>query len=226
MFGKLQQFPTYRKWAFGRWHGRKYSPIAMYATIEGWLDYREALQLFDLAESISSPSPVVVELGSWKGKSSVVISHALAGKPGAKLYCIDPFNADGDADSVDHYQFRQANQPYTLREIFDSNVRKYGNASVVEALLGYSTDKAEEWDKPVDMLFIDANHEYEAALRDFQDWVPFIKPGGILAMHDVKLEWPNVELSGPARVVRENTLASDQWEDHHLATTLYSARRK
>src|SRR5437879_8176166 len=35
-------------------------------------------------------------------------------------------------------------------------------------------------DKPIDLLFIDANHEYRAVLRDFNNWVPLSKRGGLL----------------------------------------------
>lgn len=37
----------------------------------------------------------------------------------------------------------------------------------------------------IDMLFIDADHSYQAVKRDFSDFLPFVKPGtGLILMHD------------------------------------------
>jgi predicted O-methyltransferase YrrM len=35
------------------------------------------------------------------------------------------------------------------------------------------------------MLFIDGDHSYEAVSADLRDWLPSLKPGGVLAMHDI-----------------------------------------
>lgn len=39
--------------------------------------------------------------------------------------------------------------------------------------------------RPVDFLFIDAGHAYEAARQDFELYQPLVRPGGIVAFHDV-----------------------------------------
>lgn len=36
------------------------------------------------------------------------------------------------------------------------------------------------------MVFIDADHSYEACKGDIEAWLPNIKPGGIIALHDYK----------------------------------------
>lgn len=38
----------------------------------------------------------------------------------------------------------------------------------------------------VDMVFIDGDHSYEGCTGDIQAWLPNIKPGGIIAVHDYK----------------------------------------
>jgi predicted O-methyltransferase YrrM len=45
--------------------------------------------------------------------------------------------------------------------------------------------KTAEWDKPIDILFIDGDHTYEGAKADFEKYSKFVKPGGIIFMHDV-----------------------------------------
>lgn len=38
---------------------------------------------------------------------------------------------------------------------------------------------------PVDFLFIDGDHSYEGVKRDFLDYGPLVRPGGIIAFHDI-----------------------------------------
>jgi predicted O-methyltransferase YrrM len=41
---------------------------------------------------------------------------------------------------------------------------------------------------PVDFLFIDGDHSYRGALLDFAIYAPLVRPGGIIALHDVSVE--------------------------------------
>ena len=42
----------------------------------------------------------------------------------------------------------------------------------------------------VDFLFIDGDHSYEGAKQDFWMYGPLVRPGGIIAFHDVSVEQP------------------------------------
>ena len=37
----------------------------------------------------------------------------------------------------------------------------------------------------IDFLFIDGDHSYEGVKRDFLDYSPFVKPGGLVGFHDI-----------------------------------------
>jgi predicted O-methyltransferase YrrM len=39
--------------------------------------------------------------------------------------------------------------------------------------------------RPVDFLFLDGDHRYEAVRRDFELYVPLVREGGIVALHDI-----------------------------------------
>jgi predicted O-methyltransferase YrrM len=39
----------------------------------------------------------------------------------------------------------------------------------------------------VDFIFIDADHSYEAITKDWQDWFPKVRPGGIIALHECRV---------------------------------------
>lgn len=40
-------------------------------------------------------------------------------------------------------------------------------------------------DKPIDFLFIDGDHTYEGVKADFQQYSPLVRPGGLIALHDI-----------------------------------------
>jgi predicted O-methyltransferase YrrM len=38
---------------------------------------------------------------------------------------------------------------------------------------------------PIDFLFIDGDHSYEGVKRDFETYSPMVRPGGLIAFHDI-----------------------------------------
>ena len=166
--------------------------------IQGWLSDAEADQLFKLARYLTpSYCPVAVELGSWKGKSSVMLAAGLRGKDNPKLYCVDPFGRDENPEyQKKYYDPLLQESTCTVEEIFTRNIKSFRVDDIVIPLKGYSFELGAKWIEPIDLLFIDANHEYEAVHRDFLTWSLFLKRGGVVAFHD--LQWP-----GPDRVIRE-----------------------
>ena len=43
-------------------------------------------------------------------------------------------------------------------------------------------------DQSIDLLHIDGSHEYEAVKSDFENWVPKVKKGGRILIHDALVE--------------------------------------
>lgn len=43
------------------------------------------------------------------------------------------------------------------------------------------------WGTYIDFLFIDGDHTYEGVKKDFYTYAPLVRPGGIVAFHDVSL---------------------------------------
>jgi len=40
--------------------------------------------------------------------------------------------------------------------------------------------------EPLDFLFIDGDHSAAGVLRDFEDYAPLVRPGGLIALHDIR----------------------------------------
>ncbi len=69
-------------------------------------------------------------------------------------------------------------------------------APVVELLEGDSHDpsmvaKIKELVPEVDFLFIDGDHRYEGVKADYDNFRPLVRPGGIVAFHDIYDEGPS-----------------------------------
>ena len=69
--------------------------------------------------------------------------------------------------------------------IFRRTVHDAGLEGTVVALVGDSPTVGAVWDIPLALLFIDGGHGHEPAHRDYETWVPHVKVGGTLLIHDV-----------------------------------------
>jgi predicted O-methyltransferase YrrM len=48
----------------------------------------------------------------------------------------------------------------------------------------FSHDAVTAWSEPVDFLFIDGDHSWDAIARDWNDWSPHVAKDGVVALHD------------------------------------------
>jgi len=201
--------------------------IHPYLNIPGWLSIPEAVELYRVAAFQLPPeNPIIVEIGSWLGKSSVVLGKALAKQGKGKIYCIDPFDTSGDPDSQTYYQNQQKNLGQTPWDIFQKNIKINHVAEKIEVLRGFSYDYSANWKDPIGFLFIDGNHDYKAVLQDFNEWSPSVVKGGIVAFHDVYFDEkcvPTGRFPGPARVIHQKILNNPTWKNHRQIETLFLA---
>ncbi len=197
-------------------HGLRYHAIYGYREVGGWLSEKEALALYDVAKSLAD-NCVIVEIGSFLGRSSVVLSQGIRGKKGAALFCIDPL--DTKRDPLSGRVLRTgAEVGDTMETRFRENIMKHGVPQRITILRGYSYQHSPDWIKGIDLLFIDGNHSHDAVLRDYTKWAPFVKNGGFLAFHDVSFE-AQAPFPGPGQVIKQHILDSTDWLiARHLAS--------
>ncbi|MGH7901319.1 MAG: class I SAM-dependent methyltransferase [Thermodesulfobacteriota bacterium] len=53
-------------------------------------------------------------------------------------------------------------------------------------IIGNSVEIANNWKKPVELLWIDGDHSYEEVLSDIENWEKFVIAGGMIAFHDYR----------------------------------------
>lgn len=118
----------------------------------------------------------VVEVGCWKGKTTRMLLENVKGK----VYAVDHWEGSVFPDPTG-LMVNVANiNGESIEESFLKNVGSYANLVIKK---GSSLDVAKSMNGDMfDMVFIDANHEYEAVKADIEAWLPRCKK--IIAGHD------------------------------------------
>jgi len=137
--------------------------------IPGYLHPLECRFLYWLANRVSAGG-VALEVGSFKGKSSANIAAGLSA--GSRLVCVDTWMNDAMPYDSNADVFSE----------FEQNVRQY--ADRIDTHRNTSVTVSESWNQPIDLLFIDGDHSYEGCSSDLESWMPFVRPGGYVALHD------------------------------------------
>jgi glycosyltransferase involved in cell wall biosynthesis/predicted O-methyltransferase YrrM len=150
--------------------------------IEGWLTDDEGKFLYYAVRNCTGKG-VVVEIGSWKGKSTVFIGKGSQSAGKIKVYAIDP-HIEG------------------TYEEFKVNIKNAELNDIVIPAVKTSEEAAKDFAEPVEFIFIDGDHEYESVKKDFELWFPKLINKGIIAFHDT-VAWP-----GPRKVVKKYILKS------------------
>lgn len=145
-------------------------------------------ELLHKVASEHAAAGVIVEIGSYCGKSTLLLADAAA-------------SGGGTVVTVDHHRGSEEHQPgeeYHDPALLDPQVGKLDTLqrfrrAIAEAdldphvvtIVADSAVAAGLWRHPVDLLFIDGGHAETTAHRDYTGWAPWVAPGGLLAIHDV-----------------------------------------
>lgn len=128
--------------------------------LEGWFWYEEAEVVRDALNYINHLNGVIVEAGSYKGKSSAAIASCTT----EKIYSIDPFTWDGGT----YDKFLEQTAPYPN-------------------IIGVKSDAVAyrpSFNEPIKLLFIDCDHSYELTKEIYDLYESLVVDGGIILFHD------------------------------------------
>jgi predicted O-methyltransferase YrrM len=177
--------------------------ISNYKKIDGWLSQSEATGLY-LTASMLPPAAVIVEIGSWQGKSTFCLAKGLRS---GKIYAIDPFNADAGFDVESSQVYTALKGTRDLLDIFNDNMKNFNVEKNIVVKKGYSEQFAKDFDL-IDFLFIDGDHSIAGCKKDYQLYSGKVRKGGFIAFHDYYSDRPEL---GPTYVVDELVKKSDEF---------------
>lgn len=116
--------------------------------------------LKDLGSNLQ-PGNVVVMLGFGPGVMAMALLEG-AGNTPFEFYAVDNYNFTGEA-----------------------HLKAAGFEDRVHVIQDLSWDASEQFSyQSVDLLIVDACHEYECVIKDIQAWWGKVKRGGIVFFHD------------------------------------------
>ena len=134
----------------------------------------------------SRNASTICEIGCYEASTSV----ALALNTKGKVYAVDPFYSGRLGICYSEYVAR-AHQ-------------RRSRAKNLVFLKGLSHEIAPMFDLPIDFLFIDADHSYDAVKADWNAWFPKVRKNGHIALHDSKPAPNSTHLLGSMRFYCED----------------------
>lgn len=137
----------------------------------GWAE--PASQVTDAERALlgqyARDAQIIVEIGCYEGKTTAFLAQGTKGV----VYSIDPFFT--------------GRLGICYGELIARRHCQRNGCTNVKFIRGLSHDVAAQFDTPIDFIFIDADHSYEAIKQDWADWFPKMKAGGIIALHDCRI---------------------------------------
>ncbi len=161
--------------------------------IDGWLFPEEGALLDKYAaevvgrKTVFEGFPKILELGSYKGKSTVYMGRDKM----VQIVCVDTFMSDATTRE----------RKDTLQE-FLRNTEDLYNVVVVPTTTEKAKTLLTSGRLPLmyDLIFVDADHSYEACRKDVEMFLPHLRENGYLILHDAfgengeetETPWPGV----------------------------------
>ena len=172
--------------------------LAVAKQVEGHLTDRE-VRFLALLGAVPTCTGDVLEIGSFKGKSTVVLAKSAVFAGESRICAVDPLDLPAATDPTEI-------TATALAGVFYGNLRERGVTEHVEFHPKRSEELAREWRRPLRLLWIDGDHTWSGARNDVEAFAGFLAPGGIIAFHDVLHRY-----EGPVRALAELVLSSPKY---------------
>ena len=149
--------------------------------VEGYVIEDVARMLNELARQVPADG-LIVELGSFKGRST--ISLAMSGRA---TWAVDNFKGEALEAVDDKVIVRNHPDHITggYKEALIDNLSRYGVADNVRIFDRDTAIPPDLVEPSIDLLFVDAAHDYESVTADLAAWEPWVKDDGVIVLDDV-----------------------------------------
>ena len=134
-----------------------------------------------VAQLVQGP---ILEVGTGNGFSALVFLTATDKRHGGadnRVYTVDHYQGDTHSD------FKPTIE--ATEQAIEKGILRLGlNMTAIPTRFGLyageSATVAQQWKRKVDVLYIDGDHTYEGCKLDVMAWLPHLKVGGYLLLHD------------------------------------------
>lgn len=172
---------------------------------------KEGKLLYKLAKACAGKG-VIVEIGSWKGYSTIWLAKGSQAGECTKVYAIDPHTGS-------EVHRRECGVVNTYPE-FIANITKLDVGNIIVPMVMTSEQAEKQWSElPIELLWIDGDHDDIEA--DFIRWYWHLNIGGIIALHDT-VAWTNML---PYRVAIREIYKSGNFADIKRVMSITYARK-
>lgn len=132
----------------------------------------------------------VVELGSFYGCSAFAMGQAVKDYSlSTSIWCVDMWDAIEDFTKSDYKEDIYSSFLEVKEKCYPGDSLKPLKMTFEDARKLFDV-------KSIDVLHVDGSHYYEDVKRDFEQWLPAVKPNGIILFHDVGEDIINGQLMG------------------------------
>jgi hypothetical protein len=156
--------------------------------IQGWMSVKELQWLAATAQACQ----VIVEVGSWKGRSTKALATHVSGL----VYAVDHWrgSANDRGETRNEVAKRGSNAVFAD---FLSNLSREVESRKVIPIQAESSEAVQMLQSALDgegagLVFLDGDHAYESVKRDIKNYRQFVRKGGVFAGHDYSSTWPGV----------------------------------
>ncbi|WP_207485730.1 class I SAM-dependent methyltransferase [Arenibaculum pallidiluteum] len=174
------------------------SPFAGFASdlrpdLESW---PSDLSLIDRAIDVLQPD-LIVEVGSWKGRSAVHMARRASAFRPLTMVCVDTW-----LGSVEHWLNPEWKASLLIRNgrprIYDQFMVNVVDAGCADSVVPMSMPSAQAAEilralgLSIPMVYLDGAHDFDSVRQDIAAWWPLVRPGGILIGDDYIEPWYGV----------------------------------
>jgi predicted O-methyltransferase YrrM len=146
-----------------------------YQSLEGWFDYED---VYRVAVERAPESARFLEIGTWYGRSlAFLVVEALNSGKAITIDAVDPWK-----------------EPRAMYDTVTGWITKHGLWDIVTPFRAFSYELSAilPWNQRYDFVFVDGDHHHRSVLTDLRLYAPRMRPGGVMAGHDLCDEFPGV----------------------------------
>jgi predicted O-methyltransferase YrrM len=150
------------------------------AELDGLIS-RDVGELLYTFAALVPADQAIVELGSYRGKSTCYLATGAALDNHAPVYAVDAWS-----EEVSAWRYAVLSAlPSPVFEDFTAQLDKAGVRDGVQVIRSLTTLAAELYDgPPVGLLYIDGDHSRAAVLADFRAWRGHLAPDAVIIFDD------------------------------------------